>query len=329
MCRRLIRVSRSSSLKLKFQGVSRSTGGVIGSRRRGLSSTNNFVWSTEWIGRTENTDGKLLVFLHGLLGNKRNIKSFATSVCKSLDVPGLLMDIRGHGDSHMEEKFPTRPTSLLDCVHDLHMTLHTVVPDIKDREFILLGHSMGGRLSMMYAMTENVIRPSHVWLLDTVPGRLHHSVLNVMEIARKIVTDPEQQVPTNRTSLTHWLVQKHGLDLSTAQWLASSYDPQSTRKFTFDLPVAHDLVQEFDHQNFLDWINQVRRQKQVIGIHMVRGGINRQWEASNCLDLIHSWELEANDPKRFSFHTLPTAGHWIHIDDPKGLLRAVELIHKT
>ena len=122
-------------------------------------------------------------------------------------------------------------------------------------------------------------------------------------------------------------IDEHQFELGTAQWLATSYDPSLPRKFKFDLNVAFDLVGDFEDLDFMSCLEHARQEKHV-GLHMVRGGANNSWETSNSLDIFHSWEREHNNRMAFSFHTLPTAGHWVHIDDPVRLLEAVESIHK-
>jgi predicted alpha/beta-fold hydrolase len=45
-----------------------------------------------------------ILFLHGLLGNGRNLKTFARNVVKQQQSSGILMDIRGHGKSYQTQK---------------------------------------------------------------------------------------------------------------------------------------------------------------------------------------------------------------------------------
>eukprot|EP00527_Entomoneis_sp_CCMP2396_P003796 CAMPEP_0198143004 /NCGR_PEP_ID=MMETSP1443-20131203/5645_1 /TAXON_ID=186043 /ORGANISM="Entomoneis sp., Strain CCMP2396" /LENGTH=325 /DNA_ID=CAMNT_0043806141 /DNA_START=32 /DNA_END=1009 /DNA_ORIENTATION=- len=302
---------------------------TLGGARSVSSSSSSFELSTEWIKPSDCDDGQLVVFLHGLLGNKRNVMSFAKSVCNSLGVPGLVVDVRGHGSSQLPSNIASTKSTFSHCVWDLHLTLQKNVPDIYDRELIVMGHSLGGRVTMLHSITEETHRPSHIWLLDTVPGKINGSVHNVLNVAREVATD-EKYASLSRKDLTNLLVEQKGFDLGIAMWLASAYDPKSPagRKFQFDLDVANHLVEEFDNMDFLAWMEEAR-QKDQVGIHMVHGGANKSWEESGSLDLLRSWEQEHNNPQKFSFHTLPKAGHWVHIDDPKGLLAAVESIHKN
>ena len=287
------------------------------------TTTSSFEWAAEWIQTKGQDDGQLVVFLHGLLGNKRNVKSMAKAVCESLSVPGLLMDIRGHGDSQVPSHMASEPSTFHHLVSDLHLTLPNVVPDIHDRELIVMGHSMGGRVTMLHAATEGMKRPSHIWLLDTPPGVIGAGVHNVLKVAQEVATN-ESYTQMKRKDLTTFLMEEKKFDMGIAMWLSSAFDPKSPRKFQFDLKVANELVSDFESMNFLGLIEQAREEGKV-GIHMIHGGANKAWEATGTLDLFRSWD---NDPQKFSFHTLPKAGHWVHIDDPEGLLAAVESIHK-
>ncbi|KAL7575804.1 hypothetical protein ACA910_003130 [Epithemia clementina (nom. ined.)] len=278
------------------------------------------------------SEGKIAVFLHGMLGNKRNVKSFAAKVCSSLGIRGLLMDVRGHGDSQLPESVrrTSKGSTFLDCVWDMDKTLLAEVPNLDDLEVILMGHSMGGRVAMMYSVTDNVSKkPSHVWLLDTVPGKLSASVQNVMGVAQKLVAGNDNFIlGMTRNELASFLVKDHNIELGTAHWLAASFDPSLPRKFKFDLNVAFDLAEDFQNIDFTACLEQARQDQQV-GWHVVRGGANTAWEDSSTLDFFQTWEKQEPNRMKFSFHTLPNAGHWVHIDDPKGLLDAVESIHKS
>lgn len=83
-----------------------------------------------------------ILILHGLFGSSKNWVSVAKHLSSQRDVYAL--DLRNHGDS------PHSPThSLVDMVED-------VAEWIRDRNLekpILLGHSMGGLVSMLYALS--------------------------------------------------------------------------------------------------------------------------------------------------------------------------------
>lgn len=110
------------------------------------------------------------VFLHGLLGNGRNLKTFAKQVCNATNSTGYLMDLRGHGKSRLSGADPQQQHSFASCVRDLaEATQNIPVTSI-------VGHSWGGRMALQYAAKMPSKSLERVWLLDTVPGKGTHNI---------------------------------------------------------------------------------------------------------------------------------------------------------
>jgi hypothetical protein len=107
----------------------------------------------------------------------------------------------------------------------------------------------------------------------------------------------------------------HGLDKSLAQWLAASIQDNS---WGFDTQVVQQLLPEFGTQDFVGMLNELRQRTDV---HLVRGGKNHGWKDGNVLETLESM---ASEDKGFRLHTLHDAGHWVHVDDLKGLVKLFE-----
>lgn len=213
-----------------------------------------------------------------------------------------------------------------------------------------MGHSLGGRIAMLYSITPEIMslqqRPSNLWLLDTVPGGIHPSVERVIQVALQLngsgSSETRRIIWKSRKELTDYLVNQGTIEIATAQWLASSYD-LAKGSFQFDLNIAQDLIQDFANVDFMSWMEEGIFQRgsggggDMMRIDLVRGGANLAWQqqqhnASNSstssmspLERIASWQKQHHQV--FGFHTLPNAGHWVHIDDRKGLLAAIESVH--
>ncbi len=85
-------------------------------------------------------EGKPLVILHGLFGYSDNWQTHAKKLAEYYQV--ILVDQRNHGHSPWSEEF----------TYDLLVDdLKELVEDLNLEEFILLGHSMGGKTAMRYA----------------------------------------------------------------------------------------------------------------------------------------------------------------------------------
>jgi cyclic pyranopterin phosphate synthase len=122
------------------------------------------------------------------------------------------------------------------------------------------------------------------------------------------------------------------MDTGIAQWLASSYN-NKTGDFGFDLKLVQDIKPEFAHQDFIGLVrtileNNERRLSEdsnstkTTTIHLVRGGKNKAWS----IEILRQLESLAREyPTTLYLHVLPSAGHWVHVDDLPGL---VELFAK-
>ena len=86
--------------------------------------------------------GKPIVILHGLLGMSDNWVSFANRFPEGYEV--FLPDLRNHGQSPHDSRFD------YTCMAE---DLHVFLMDLSLHEVTLIGHSMGGKLAMVFAFT--------------------------------------------------------------------------------------------------------------------------------------------------------------------------------
>lgn len=92
---------------------------------------------------TDEGKGKAVVFLHGFLGAKEVWKSFAKDLSKTQRV--ITVDLLGHGS--------TDCLSYVHTMEEMAEAVEAVVDHLKLRKYFLIGHSMGGYVSL--AMAEN------------------------------------------------------------------------------------------------------------------------------------------------------------------------------
>ena len=271
----------------------------------------------EWIGDSSSNSGGNALFLHGLLGNGKNIRALAKNVVQKKNTgSGLLLDLRGHGRSPSLEG----PHTFDACVQDVHRTLdsHNAQPSL------VMGHSWGGRIALQYVHSLLEDREDELpalWLLDTVPGQAHDSVQEVLGA----VFAMEEDGLTDRKSVATRLVQEHGLDTSIAQWLAASLkrgDSKDLLKWGFDVDVVKDVLPQFENQNFHGMVRDILEEGGKV--HLVRGGRNGAWEEKpEILEEVEDLKSYGSSDS-FQLHTLENAGHWVHVDDLPGLLELVE-----
>jgi esterase len=254
-------------------------------------------------GTAKEGSNKHMVFLHGLLGNGRNLKTLATKASAQTGHTGVLLDLRGHGKSFQKQTWQ-EPHTFDACVKDVQTSLQTTPHDT------LVGHSWGGRVALQYAATSGASL-DRLWLLDTVPGQAHESVERVLEAVYKLQQDP----PADRKQVVTLLTQEHGIDKATAQWLASSYNAK-TGDFGFDLNVVQGLWPEFQTQDFFGLVEKCIQAG--TRVDLVRGGKNPGWT----VEILR--ELNALQGPNFAVHVLPKAGHWVHVDGLPELLEIMK-----
>lgn len=88
--------------------------------KRTLPTLQRFVLRHELLGPQ---DGKIVVFLHGLLGSGNNLRTLAKRIQqKHNHIAPLLLDLRGHGQSPSGEG-SSDPTTLNCCAKDVINTV--------------------------------------------------------------------------------------------------------------------------------------------------------------------------------------------------------------
>jgi pimeloyl-ACP methyl ester carboxylesterase len=334
------------------------------------------VLHSEWINNNNsnsNNDGNhTIVFLHGLLLSGRNVQTMAKKMCAATDRPGLLVDLTGHGSS--KGKNDLDQTVTFDtCLADIHATLVSAgiageSDDGNHPKITLVGHSLGGRLALQYAHEQYHDRLQHLWLLDTVPGQPHASVVRILDAAEAVleqhqwsvlgqphanvvrildaaeaVSEQQQWSGITRAEVTAVLRDKYKLEQATAAWLASGFtiNPKTGKAaFAFDTQVARELVEDAGRQEFMYQLQQTVSRSDSDHRQNVHNYNNNHHPVR--VDLVRglkntAWETCGHLP---ALHNLTEqqqdhfgihtvqAGHNVHAEDLPGLMKAVDLVYK-
>jgi esterase len=309
---------RCRSLFLGGLGCRRPRGRIVNnnSQRRPFATLHYETISSSSKNDNNDMPDHAIVFLHGLLGNGKNLNTLAKKATWQADAAvGILIDLRGHGKSRItttSNSTISGPHNFQACANDVRETLEKV-PTATTSKISLVGHSWGGRVALQYASAQNNVQ--NLFLLDTVPGHADDSVQHVLDTIRILLN--QSNLPGNRKELIHSLTTDYDLSPAVATWLASSYNSQEG-DFGFDMDVVDGIWDDFSNQDFYGLVQTCI--DQGVNVNIVRGGKNAAWS----MDILR--QLQAI--QGVNLHVLPKAGHWVHVDDLTGLLALLKVYSK-
>lgn len=257
------------------------------------------------------------VLVHGILGNKRNMQSFAQMLIQGFPSwQVLLVDLRCHGDS-------ASLSSLLPGEHSVNSAAFDVIALLRRLRLfphVLIGHSFGGKvvMSMTQQFGKVLPRPVQVWVLDALPGDVRAGGLSGADKPSEIIASLQQvQMPLfSRSALIDYLTER-GFSLSVARWLTTNLKPAAAQRnndglspleWIFDLNGIAALYRSYE--NTCLW-PLLEAPPQGLRLDFVKAELS-------------SFKWAADDEARISslghrVHLLRDSGHWVHADNPKGL----------
>jgi esterase len=231
--------------------------------------------------------GNPVVILHGLLGLSDNWVSFGRRL--ALDFEVFIPDLRNHGQSPHDPQFtfPVLVNDLLELFEDLGL-----------RKVNLIGHSLGGKTAMLFALRYPDLLDKLV-VVDITPRKyppsIEHELLMdaMMKVDFSLVhsrSDVDRQLEMNVHSvkLRQFLLKNiYWKDKETLGWRLNLLVLRES------LPLI--LEEIVPGKTFLN------------PVLLVRGGLS---------DYVSEGDLPAmkNQFPRTSVQTLANASHWVHAD---------------
>lgn len=268
-----------------------------------------------------NADAPLLCFvLHGVLGAGHNFRSFAKRLAEARpDIGFALVDLRYHGRSLGAGP----PHTLAACAEDMV----ELAGALGRFPALVIGHSLGGKVALTYGCRALEV-PGHpgraalrqVWALDSDPGpqtpSLEHEVLRVLASLRA-----HPGPFASRAEATERLLAR-GLSSGLVNWLVMSLDrtPGGDGSLTwrFDLDAIDALLRDYFSADLWPSLDQVGRADPSTTPHfeLLVAEHSDRWSGT-------MRERAADLPRggAVRVHELPNAGHWVHVDNPDGLLQ--------
>jgi len=232
------------------------------------------------------TSGPTMVILHGLFGSSDNWHTLAGRFAKDFQV--YCLDLRNHGRSGHDYQFDYE--SLADDLYEF-------IEDQELNNIFLIGHSMGGKVAMKYAMDF----PKSVQKLivaDMAPKAytpLHNEIIEALENLN-LSSISNRQEAENQLSKT---IPEAGV----RQFLLKNLIRDEQGAFVWR------CFLEGISANYTNILSDVQGKPYSGPCLFIRG------EKSNYI-LDEDWQDIVKKFPMALLKTMPNAGHWIHAENP-------------
>ncbi|QLE01607.1 alpha/beta fold hydrolase [Galbibacter sp. BG1] len=233
--------------------------------------------------------GEPLLILHGFLGMSDNWKTLGNKYAdEGFEVH--LLDLRNHGKSFHSNEF-----SYELMVEDVL----TYISEKKLGKANLIGHSMGGKVAMLLAVT-NPSSVERLLIADIAPKYYpphHQTIINGLQaldfssISSRSDADEE--------------LSKYISDWGTRQFLLKNlyWKDKETLAFRFNLPVLSEAQDEIGEA--------LPSQKTFPGKTLFLRGSKSEYISPNDTEIIKTHFPQA------TVETIDNAGHWLHAENPE------------
>ncbi|KAL2345247.1 hypothetical protein Fmac_006532 [Flemingia macrophylla] len=270
------------------------------------------------------------VFIHGFLGSARNWRSFSRNLLPSLSNSSpssnwrtVMLDMRNHGKSTERELNP--PHNIDSAAKDL---ADLVKAEGWPWPEVVLGHSMGGKVALQFAQScsrgdygHSALSPKQLWVLDSVPGEVNSENSNeeVRDVLATLQSLPSQ-IPSRKWLVSHLM----GLGYSKAlsDWIGTNLKKVGDHEtWIFDLKNAKEMFDSYCEKSYWNLLENPPKGMEIV---IVRAENSDRWD-QDTIERIQKLASRGASGSlgKVSFCVLPNAGHWVHVDNPKGLLEIV------
>ncbi|XP_073017685.1 uncharacterized protein [Primulina eburnea] len=267
------------------------------------------------------------MILHGLLGSARNWRSFSRSLAASLSPAQwrmVLVDLRNHGKSAELDGF-LPPHNLENAAKDLANLVRSQGWDWPD---VVVGHSMGGKVALQFAQScangdygDIDGLPRQLWVLDSVPGQVSrdNSDGEVEKVLQTLQSLPST-LPSRKWLVDHML--QLGFSNSLSQWIGSNLKTSGKEvTWAFNLEGAAQMFHSYGEMDYWPLLENTPKGMEIA---IVRAEKSDRWNADVIKQLNNISSKRVDETKgKVSYHVLPNAGHWVHVDNAKGLLEII------
>ncbi|MBW6482096.1 MAG: alpha/beta fold hydrolase [Vicingaceae bacterium] len=240
--------------------------------------------------------GQPLIIIHGLFGSLDNWMTFAKTMSEKYEV--YLVDARNHGQS---------PHSNVFNIQVMADDLKEFIDKHQLIDSIILGHSMGGKIAMQFAVEYSHL-VSKLIIVDIAPKAypVHH------ELIIEGLLSLDFNVIKTRNAADEKLI-KYIPDLSVRQFLLKNlyWIEKERLAFRFNLEVIAKNIAEIGVA-----INSN-------GSQFIKPTLFIRGEKSNYILDSDREEIKSIFPKAV-IGTIKNSGHWIHAEQPEAFLSMIK-----
>ena len=245
---------------------------------------------------TEHSASPAIVLLHGFLGSGTNWHSIARKLSESWRV--VVPDLRGHGQSPH-----ARPIDYASMANDLAALLDSQGLD----EVILVGHSMGGKVAMEFAL-RHPTRVAKLVVVDIAPVRYRHDFAEIFAGMRAV----DLEAIGNRRD-AEAMMDAHIAEPGIRQFLLQNLEKgESGWQWRIDLDLLQAAVPQI--QSAPPAIDGGRYGGPILVIH---------GERSNYVQPMFEPIFARHFPT-IRYAPIAEAGHWVYAERPEAFMAELQ-----
>lgn len=238
-------------------------------------------------------EGHPLIILHGLFGSLENWRTLSKIFARSFQV--FAIDQRNHGRSPHSQEF-TYPMMMED--------LHEFMEEQELSSAHILGHSMGGKIAMLFALTypDMVDKLIIVDIAPKVYARGHDEIFDAL-------FSLDLPIIRSRQEADAVMAQKIP-DLALRQFLLKNLDRDDSGAFRWRIGLNEI------HHGYQEMIRGLEWNQQFTQPTLFIRGANSGYIKDGDIPTIKSAFPQAR------IVTIPNTGHWVHAEAPQEFAHA-------
>ena len=244
--------------------------------------------------------GRALLLVHGLFGQIANWRSVAREL--STDYRVYVVDQRNHGESFHSGSM---------TYHDMATDLDQFIIEHQLDEFILCGHSMGGKAAMVYALSDDmqsVDRMDSMIVLDIAPVQYSHSHAPYLAALSKIDLSQIQ----SRAQVEKLLQPEISDDATRFFLMQSLVKKENGFQWKLNLPVLQRYMPEivgFPEKELVGHDSQVK----TLFLYGSKSDYVTKYMYSGISEYFKNVQFDSVE-----------AGHWLHVEQRQAIIESIK-----